>query len=114
VIVVSNRIPLVAGNEAALLERLADRVGLVERHPGFVRLEVLQPAPGILSGQETERADSYLVLTYWARPEDFVAWTQSEDFRRAHGQRTAADSLAGPPTFEVHRLVQTTEGGTHA
>ena len=109
-IVVSNRIPVAPGDEAALATRLADRVGLVEQHPGFVRLEVLRPAPGVLAGQETTGTAAYLILTYWARAEDFVAWTRSDDFRRAHGPRATDDAFAGPAAFEVHELVRTTEG----
>ena len=109
-IVVSNRIPVTAADEGGAAQRLYDRVGLVERHPGFVRLEVLRPAPGVLRGQETAATSYYLVLTYWARAEDFVAWTRSADFRRAHAQRAAGDAFAGPAAFEVHELVQSTEG----
>jgi heme-degrading monooxygenase HmoA len=109
-IVGSNRIPVAPDDEAALAERLADRVGLVEQHPGFVRSEVLRPAPGVLPGQETTGAAASLILTYWARAEDFVAWTASDDCRRAHGPRAPADAFSGPAAFEVHELVRTTEG----
>jgi heme-degrading monooxygenase HmoA len=112
-IVVSSRIPVSGGQEGEFAERLYDRVGLVERHPGFVRLEVLRPERVALPGRSLGGlggADCYVVLTYWARAEDFVAWTQSDDFRRAHAQRAAADPFAGQAAFEVYRLVQTTEG----
>ena len=108
-IVVSNRILAAEAEAAGGAERLYDRIGLVERHPGFVRLEVLRPAPGVLRGQETEGVDDYLVLTYWARAEDFVAWARSDDFQRAHGRRAANDPSAGLAAFAVHELVQTTE-----
>ena len=42
-IVVSNRIPVAPGQEAAFERRFRDRAGLVDRHPGFVRLEILRP-----------------------------------------------------------------------
>jgi heme-degrading monooxygenase HmoA len=109
VIVVTNRVLVAPEDMRAFLERVADRVGLVERHTGFVRLEVLQPKPGVLMAQEAEGAGAYLVLTYWASAEDFVTWTRSEDFRRAHGQRAEADPFAGPAVFQVYELVQTTE-----
>ena len=109
-IVVSNRIPVAGGQEAGFADRVFDRVGLVERHPGFVRLEVLRPEPVVLQGQRLAGSDCYVVQTYWARVEDFVAWAQSDDFRRAHAQRSPGDAFAGPSAFEVHRVIQTTHG----
>ena len=113
-IVASNRIPVAGGDEDAFAERLFDRVGLVERHPGFVRLEVLRPQPVVVAGQQVGGSDCFIVLTYWARPEDFVAWAQSDDFRKAHAQRSSGGAFAGPTALEVHQVIQTTEGHSAA
>jgi heme-degrading monooxygenase HmoA len=113
-IVVSNLVRVAAGDEAAFTERLRDRLGLVERHPGFVRLEVLRPEPLVLEGRQVGDSADHVVLTYWTGPEYFAAWLGSADFQRAHAQRAATDPFAGPASFEVHRLVQTTEGRSAA
>jgi heme-degrading monooxygenase HmoA len=109
-IVVSTRAAVTTDQEAEFAERLYDRLGLVERYPGFVRLEVLRPESVVVDGEHVGGAAHYLVLTYWTSTEYFLAWTRSDDFRRAHAQRSSADPFAGPTAFEVHRLIQTTEG----
>lgn len=105
-IVVSNRIPVAKGHEAEFAERFQDRAGLVEHHPGFVRLEILRPEPIMLHGQQMGGSDYHVVLTYWKRKEDFVAWTESEDFRTAHSHRPPKEMFAGPNVFEMHEIIQ--------
>ncbi|HEX2185073.1 MAG TPA: antibiotic biosynthesis monooxygenase [Chloroflexota bacterium] len=109
-IVVSTRAAVTRDQEAEFAQRLYDRLGLVERYPGFARLEVLRPEAVVVDGQQVGGAAQYLVLTYWTDIAYFLAWTRSDDFRRAHAQRSSADPFAGPAAFEVHRLIQTTEG----
>ncbi len=106
-IVVSNRIPVAVGHEAAFEERFRGRAGLVERHPGFVRLEILRPKPIQMHGRDMGGSPYYVVLTYWEREEDFVRWTESEDFRRAHADRPPKEMFAGPNVFELHEVIQT-------
>lgn len=106
-IVVSNRIPVVQGREEDFAERFRTRAGLVENHPGFVRMEILRPEPISLHGQQMGGSEYHVVLTYWRSKEDFVAWTQSEDFRAAHNRRSSEDIIAGPSVFELHEIIQT-------
>ena len=105
-IVVSNRIPVTKGHEVDFAARFRDRAGLVEHHPGFIRLEILRPEPITLHGQQMGGSDYHVVLTYWDRKEDFVAWTESEDFRTAHSQRPPKDMFAGANVFEMHDVIQ--------
>jgi heme oxygenase (mycobilin-producing) len=104
--VVSNRIPVTPGREEEFAARFRDRAGLVERHQGFVRLEILRPEPVELHGRPMGGSDYHVVLTYWERKEDFVAWTESEDFRTAHAQRPPKELFAGPNVFELHEVIQ--------
>ncbi len=67
-IVVSNRIQVAKGQESAFEGRFEGRARLVERMPGFVRMEVLRPL----------KSDYYVVLTHWESPEAFEAWTEAE------------------------------------
>ena len=105
-IVVSNRVPVAKGHEAEFAERFRNRVGLVERHPGFVRLEILRPEPLTVGGQQMGGSDYHVVLTYWERKEDFLAWTASDDFRTAHSQQAPRDMVVGPNVFEMHEVIQ--------
>ncbi len=112
-VVVSNRIPVAAGQEAAFEERFRDRAGLVERHPGFVRLEILRPKPVEMHGSSLGGSPYYVVLTYWRSEEDFVRWTASDDFRRAHAIRPPKEMFAGPNVFELHEVIQTAIAAPH-
>jgi len=105
-IVVSNRVPVAKGHEAEFAARFRARAGLVENHPGFVRLEILRPEPIMLHGQQMGGSDYHVVLTYWERKEDFVAWTESQDFRTAHSQQPPKEMFAGPNVFEMHEIIQ--------
>jgi heme-degrading monooxygenase HmoA len=106
-IVVANRIPVAKGHEAAFEKRFEGRVGLVENHPGFVRLEILRPKLVTIQGGQMGGSSYYVVLTYWENEEAFVAWTESEDFHRAHANRPPKEMFAGPNVFETHEVIQT-------
>ena len=108
-IVVSNRIPVAPGQEAAFEKRFEGRAGLVENHPGFIRLEILRPKPVEMHGHTMGGSEYYVVLTYWKTEGDFVRWTQSEDFRTAHANRPPKEMFAGPNVFEMHEVIQTAE-----
>ena len=98
-IVVSNRIQVTKGQESAFEGRFEGRARLVERMPGFVRMEVLRPL----------KSDYYVVLTYWESPETFEAWTESPEFREAHSKRPPTEMFSGPNVFEMHEIVQHAE-----
>lgn len=108
-IVVSNRIPVARGHEEAFEKRFEDRAGLVENHPGFIRLEILRPKSVTMHGGQMGGSDYYVVLTYWESEQAFVAWTESEDFRRAHMNRPPKEMFAGPNVFEMHEVIQTAD-----
>lgn len=104
--VVSNRIPVAPGQEDAFAERFRHRAGLVEHHQGFVRMEILRPDTVPLHGRSMGASPYHVVLTYWERKEDFVAWTQSQDFRTAHADRPPPEMFAGDNVFELHEIIQ--------
>ena len=105
-IVVSNRIPVARGHEEAFAERFRNRASLVDHHPGFVRLEILRPQPISMHGQGMGSSDYHVVLTYWETEADFIAWTESQDFRTAHSQRAPQEMFAGQNVFELHEIIQ--------
>ena len=108
-IVVSNRIQVAKGHEEAFENRFRGRARLVENHPGFLRLEILRPGSVEMHGGAMGQSDYYVVLTYWETVEDFVHWTESEDFRTAHSQRPPKEMFAGPNVFELHEIIQHVE-----
>ena len=105
-IVVANRIHVAKGQEEAFENRFKGRAGLVENHKGFVRFELLKPRAVEIHGREMGGSEYYAVLTYWESPEDFVRWTQSEDFQTAHSHRPPKEMFAGPNVFEMHEVIQ--------
>ena len=61
--------------------------------PGFRSFQLLR-------GPEEDGAVLYASHTQWDSEEDFLEWTRSEAFRRAHGQaRMAPGVVLGPPRF---------------
>jgi heme-degrading monooxygenase HmoA len=113
-VVVSNRIQVAAGYEKEFENRFEGRARLVEKHPGFIRLEILQPKKVQLHGSEQGGSLYYVVLTYWRSAEDFAAWTASDDFREAHSNRPPKEMFSGPNVFEMHEVIQMVEATNDA
>jgi heme-degrading monooxygenase HmoA len=95
-VVVSNRIKVAAGCEKEFEERFSGRAGLVDKRPGFIRLEILRPL----------KSDYYVVLTHWQDEQSFRAWTESAEFQEAHRNRPRAEMFEGPNVFEMHEVIQ--------
>jgi heme-degrading monooxygenase HmoA len=108
-IVVSNRIRVAEGYEQEFEKRFEGRARLVEKHHGFIRLEILRPQKVTLHGSEQGGSDYYVVLTYWQSVEDFTNWTASDSFREAHSNRPPKEMFSGPNVFEMHEIIQLVE-----
>lgn len=80
-----NAIEVPEGAGPRLEERFRDRLGEVEKSPGFLGFELLRPTAG-----ETR----YFVYTRWESDEAFQAWRESGAFRRGHADRAGAGSQA--------------------
>ncbi|MFQ5897060.1 MAG: antibiotic biosynthesis monooxygenase family protein [Candidatus Methylomirabilia bacterium] len=98
-IVVSNRIHVVKGQEAAFECRFEGRAGLVDRMPGFIRLQILRPVQG----------DAYMVMTWWESEAHFRVWTESREFLQAHGNRPPKEMFSSPNIFELHEVIEHVE-----
>ena len=106
-IVVSNRIPVAKGYEDDFaVSNTGRRWSSGTR---FLRLEILRPNPVSLHGREMGASDYHIVLTYWERTEDFVAWTESDDFTTAHSKQPPQEMFAGQNAFESHEIIQSAE-----
>jgi heme-degrading monooxygenase HmoA len=98
-LVVSNRIQVAQGFEKEFEDRFAGRAGLVDKMPGFIRLEILRPV----------KSDYYVVLTHWQDEASFRAWTESKEFQEAHSHRPRSEIFSGPSVFEMHEVIQQSE-----
>ena len=98
-VVVSNRIQVSQGFEKEFEKRFAGRAGLVDKMPGFIRLEILRPI----------KSDYYVVLTHWEDEASFRRWTESKEFQEAHSNRPRAEIFSGPNVFEMHEVIQQSE-----
>ena len=62
---------------AEVRQAFLDRPHLVDRAPGFLRMEVISPV---------DAPDEIWLLTYWTDEADFRAWHHSHLYRESHGQ----------------------------
>ncbi len=100
--IVANRVPVAEGYREMFEERFRSRVGQIETQPGFVRMQVLQPAaPGV----------PYIVLTSWRDKASFDAWVGSEDFRTAHANPMPKEAFEGEGAIEMHEVIISAESG---
>jgi heme-degrading monooxygenase HmoA len=100
--VTMNRIPVHEEHWPDFEERFRNRLGLVDKAPGFVRNMVLRPVDGT--------TDCHVVMTLWENREAFENWTKSDAFLQAHyrgdqGTQNAKDTFKGPGKLESFEAV---------
>ena len=106
-----NAIEVPEGAGGHLEERFRQRLGEVEKMPGFLGFELLRPTAG-----ETR----YFVYTRWESEEAFRAWVESSAFRRGHagGGQSAGQPPVGTGSqlleFEVVLSAEPSAGGQDA
>ena len=94
-----NRFHVAAGREAEFERVWRKRESYLDRVPGFLRFRLLRGEPG-------EESTLFVSHSEWASGEAFAAWTESEEFTKAHGQaRTPKGVLLGHPEFEGYEVV---------
>jgi heme oxygenase (mycobilin-producing) len=96
-ITVANRIYVDPSFAEQFETRFRERAGLVDRMPGFISNQVLRPV---------NAGDPYVVMTLWERREDFVAWTESDEFRQGHARSGTLpkEAFTAPNKLEVHEV----------
>jgi heme-degrading monooxygenase HmoA len=96
IFIAMNRFRVNEGRGAEFEEHWRKRETWLHQVPGFVRFALLRGEGG----------GTYISHSTWESRDAFVAWTQSEAFRKAHAQaRTPAGVLAGPPQIETFEAV---------
>jgi heme-degrading monooxygenase HmoA len=94
-----NRFRIALGREAVFEELWRTRDSQLDQVPGFVEFRLLK-------GPADEEATLYASHTIWKSRKDFDAWTQSDNFRKAHANARAPEgTYLGHPNFEGFEVV---------
>jgi heme-degrading monooxygenase HmoA len=94
-----NRFRIALGREDVFEELWRSRESQLDQVPGFQEFHLLK-------GPTDEEAALYASHTVWKSKEDFDAWTQSENFRKAHANARAPEgTYLGHPNFEGFEVV---------
>jgi heme-degrading monooxygenase HmoA len=94
-----NRFRIAPGREEVFEELWRSRDSQLDQVPGFKEFRLLK-------GPSDEEATLYASHTIWASQADFEAWTQSENFRKAHANaRAPQGTYLGHPNFEGFDVV---------
>ena len=89
-----NGFRIAPGHEEDFERLWRERDSQLDDVPGFVEFRLLR-------GPNDEEATLYASHTVWRSEDDFRAWTNSENFRRAHAQaRAPKGTYLGHPVFE--------------
>ncbi len=94
-----NRFRIAPGHEPDFEKIWRERDSHLKDVPGFREFHLLR-------GPSTDKETLYASHTVWESQADFEAWTESEAFRKAHGQARAPEgTYLGPPNFEGFEVV---------
>jgi heme-degrading monooxygenase HmoA len=97
--IATNRFRVNEGHEAVFEEIWRKRNSYLDEVPGFQDFHLLR-------GETQEGTTLFVSHSTWASREAFVAWTESEAFRKAHSDaRSPQGTLAGHPVFEGFEVV---------
>ena len=94
-----NRFQIAPGFEAGFETMWRERDSFLSDVPGFVSF-------ALLKGPQADDHTLYTSHTVWDSRAAFDAWTQSENFRRAHAQASAPKgTYLGRPNLELFEQV---------
>lgn len=94
-----NRFRIAPGREEVFEEIWRQRESYLDDVPGFREFHLLR-------GPGSDEATLYASHSIWESRRAFEDWTESEAFRRAHGQaRSPAGTVLGHPEFEGFEVV---------
>ena len=94
-----NRFQIARGFEEGFEKIWAERESFLKDVPGFVSF-------ALLKGASQEDHTLYASHSVWASREAFDAWTESENFKRAHAQANAPKgTYLGHPNLELFESV---------
>jgi heme-degrading monooxygenase HmoA len=102
--VAMNQFSITPGREAEFEDAWRTRESYLQGFVGFIHF-------ALLKGDEP---GDYVSHTIWNTREDFLAWTQSESFRKSHSTRSAEGVMAGHPRARFYDAVITEPGALPA
>jgi len=100
--VAMNRFQVLPGKNEEFERIWRERETYLDGVPGFLRFALLRNDGG--HGTEPNPGE-YLSHSTWASREAFMAWTNSESFRKGHAQGSLMGILAGPPVVSLYEAV---------
>jgi len=87
------------GFEEAFETMWRERESYLDQVPGFRTFHLLK-------GEAKEDHTPYVSHSQWSSREDFVAWTDSEAFRKAHSQARSPEGMhLSHPRFEGFEVI---------
>lgn len=89
-----NRFQIIPGKESEFENAWKTRETYLSGVPGFREFHLLRGEGGVFISHST-----------WESREAFVAWTESESFRKAHAQGGSKGLIQGPPQFSGYEVV---------
>ena len=94
-----NRFQVNAGFEEGFESMWRNRDSYLHTVPGFQEFHLLR-------GETKDGLTLFVSHSQWESQAAFTAWTESESFRKAHGDaRSPAGTLNGHPVFEGFTVV---------
>ncbi len=94
-----NRFQIAPGHDEDFEKIWRERESHLDSVPGFKEFQLLK-------GPSNDTFTLYVSHSIWESHEAFDAWTQSEAFKKAHGQAKAPKgTYLGPPHFEGFEII---------
>ncbi len=95
-----NRFRIAPGREQDFIDVWKKRETYLDTVPGFKAFHLLQ-------GPSTEEYTLFASHSIWESEQDFINWTKSEQFRKAHANAggQTKEIYLGPPQFEGFKAV---------
>ena len=94
-----NRFQIARGFEDGFEQVWRERDSFLKEVPGFISFHLLK-------GAQHDDHTLYASHSVWASREAFEAWTESENFRRAHAQASVPKgTYLGHPNLELFEAV---------
>ncbi len=76
----------------------------IKEQKGFIKMEILEPKK--LPIPHLPENNIFIILTYWESMEDFINYTKSEAFRKAHEKQPPKEIFAGQLSVEVYEIIK--------
>ncbi|WP_019240395.1 MULTISPECIES: antibiotic biosynthesis monooxygenase family protein [Bacillus] len=84
--IVMNNVPVTEEGRPTFEHMFKNRVGEIEKQPGFIAFRVLRPI----------KSETYIILTQWDSENSFNNWKKSSSFFDAHSKQENQSIIANP------------------